>query len=66
MHKHYNYLQGVLKQKVFTKVIKLPSGRLWVQRPSGSVKMGEEALVLLVVKRGKREISRKSKYPRLI
>ncbi len=47
MHKHYNYLQGVLKQKVFTKVIKLPSGRLWVQRLSGPVKMGEEALALL-------------------
>jgi hypothetical protein len=55
MYKHYNYLQGPLKQKVFTKVIKLPSGRLWVQRPSGSVKVGEDVLALLVEFREEKE-----------
>jgi hypothetical protein len=31
-HKHYNYLQRKLKQRVFTKVIKMPSCWAWARR----------------------------------
>ncbi len=34
MHKHYNYFLRELKQKEFTKVIKMPSQEAWVHRPS--------------------------------
>jgi hypothetical protein len=29
MHKHYNYLERCLKQKVLTKVIVMPSRKAW-------------------------------------
>jgi len=36
--KHHNYLQQILKQKVFTKAIKMPGWWAWVERPSGLLK----------------------------
>jgi hypothetical protein len=36
----------ILKQKVFTKVNKMPSSVAWVQKPSGLIKMREEAQAL--------------------
>jgi len=30
MHKYYNYLQSIFIQKLFTKDIKMPSGKAWV------------------------------------
>ncbi len=36
--KHYNYVQRQLKQKVFTKITKMPSRKASVQRPSGLIK----------------------------
>jgi hypothetical protein len=38
MRKHYNYLQGKLKQKLFTKIIRFPSLEAWVERPGGHIK----------------------------
>jgi hypothetical protein len=40
--KHYNYLQRLLNQTVCTKIIKMPSGKDWVQRPSGLTKSGRK------------------------
>ncbi len=37
-HKQHNYLQLILKQKVFTKVIKMPSWKAWVRRLIGLIK----------------------------
>jgi hypothetical protein len=34
-HKHPNYLQSILKQKVFTKAIKMPGWWAWVEGPRG-------------------------------
>ncbi len=39
-HKYYNYLRRLIKGKVFTKVIKMPSWRAWVQRTSSLIKSG--------------------------
>ncbi len=36
----------LIKQKVYTKVIKNAKQKAWVQRPSGLIKMGEEAQAL--------------------
>jgi hypothetical protein len=33
----------IIYKKVFTKVIKMPSWMAWVQRPSGLIKMREDA-----------------------
>jgi hypothetical protein len=35
MHNQFCYLQRLLKWKVYTKVIKMPGWKAWVQRPSG-------------------------------
>ncbi len=32
----------ISKQKVFTKVIKMPRWKAWVQRPSGLIKSGKK------------------------
>jgi hypothetical protein len=37
-HKHYNFLQSLLKWKVYTKIIKMPSWKTWVQSASGLIK----------------------------
>ncbi len=34
MHNQFYYLQRLLKWKVYTKVIKMPGWKAWVQRPS--------------------------------
>jgi len=47
-HKHYNYLQWLLKQKVFTKVIKMPSLKAQMERPMGLIKRGSRAQALYV------------------
>jgi len=39
---HYNYLQRQLKQKVFTKIIKMPSLRAWAKKPNGLIKRGRK------------------------
>jgi hypothetical protein len=31
-HIDYNYLQSILKQKLFTTIIKMPSRKAWVER----------------------------------
>jgi hypothetical protein len=31
-HNYYNHLQKILKQEVFTKVIKMPSSKAWVDK----------------------------------
>jgi hypothetical protein len=36
-HNNYNYLQSLLKHKVPTKVIKMPSCKAWVQSPSSGL-----------------------------
>jgi hypothetical protein len=47
-HKHYNYLQCLLKQKVFTKVIKMPSLKAQMEKPMGLIKRGSRAQALYV------------------
>ncbi len=37
--RHYNCFQRQLKWKLYIKVIKMPSWKAWVQRPSGQIKM---------------------------
>jgi hypothetical protein len=34
-NKHCNYLQSILEQRVFTKLIKMPSEKAWVERHVG-------------------------------
>ncbi len=46
MHKHYSYLQALLKQKLFTKFIKMPEWKAWVNRPGGLNEKREQAQVL--------------------
>jgi hypothetical protein len=41
-HTHCNYLQRILKQKVFTKVIKMPRKEAQLMRPSGLIKKGRK------------------------
>ncbi len=36
--KHYNYLKSLLKERVFTKAVKMPSLQAWVVRPIGLIK----------------------------
>ncbi len=40
MLKYNNYLQRYLKQKLLTKVIKMPSLKAWVKRSIGLNKIG--------------------------
>jgi hypothetical protein len=47
-HKHYNYLQLTLKQKVFTKVIENAKLVDWIGKPGGSFSGGSKAQVLEV------------------
>ncbi len=44
-HKHYNFLQSLLKWKVYTKVIKLPSWKTWMQSANGLIKAQGSARV---------------------
>ncbi len=39
-HKHYNYLQLILKQKLFTKVMKMQSRKAWGNRAVVLLKEG--------------------------
>jgi hypothetical protein len=45
-HKHYNYLQNYLIEKLFTKVINMPSLRAWKKRPVGLIKRGRKLSAL--------------------
>jgi hypothetical protein len=40
--KYYCHLQRYWKQKLFTKVIKMPSLNAWVKRPTGLIKRGTQ------------------------
>ncbi len=42
-HKHYNYLLTMLKQKVFTKFVKMPSSEAWVERSRNTQLTGDGA-----------------------
>jgi hypothetical protein len=41
-NKYYNNLQILLKLKAVTKVIKMPSWKAWLMRPSGLMKRGRK------------------------
>jgi hypothetical protein len=43
---HYNYLQLISKQRVFTEFLKMPNWNAWVQRPVGLIKEWSEAHAL--------------------
>jgi hypothetical protein len=43
-NKYYNDLQGLLKLKADTKVIKMPSWKAWLMRLSGLMKRGKNQL----------------------
>ncbi len=40
--KYYNYLQSILKQNFFTKVIKMPCRNAWTERSKVVLKEGVE------------------------
>jgi hypothetical protein len=46
-HKHCSYLHHLLKQKVFTKVIKMPSQRLRFERQEGRIKVRRSTSTLI-------------------
>ncbi len=61
--KDYNYLQRQSKQKVFTKIIKMPSLRAWAKKPNGLIKRGRKRKHF---KKGIPRMFNQNKYPKLI
>ncbi len=46
--KHYNYLQSILKHRVFTNVIKMTGYEAWVERHVGHIKEGGAQMLKVI------------------